>query len=126
MQVTGSINEGTYLLPIPSEEKPKPKPHLVTSSKPPQIKKGSVESVEWSGTALDAIQKVTLDVKAQKPAADSKTHPELEFTVYDDGQKIEVYLTEANTAVTGKAELEFLTSKNTSLVAPLFITAGDR
>jgi hypothetical protein len=115
---TGS-NE-PYVLPIEIEEKSDRKITVNISGKPPQIKKSSVGSLEWSGTALDLIKSVTLI--SNKVGADGKAlKTKLDFAVYNEGEKLEVYFDKAETEVTGKAELKFLTKENKILTASLFI-----
>jgi len=120
-------NSEPYLLPIPMDEKPKPKSKIDVSTKPPQIKKGSLGPVEWSGTALEAITAVTLYTKApdatpgQPPAAAQRVATVAQFAVYDSGKKIEVYFREGSTEILGKAEVEFQTDAKQTLSVPLFI-----
>lgn len=114
-----------FLLPISVEEKPALATTLMASGKPPQIKKDSAGSLEWSGTALDKLRNVTLVPKSQssdsKPTEVKERRIELDFAVYDEGTKVEVYFTPTDTAVAGKATLEFVTDTKT-IRASLFIT----
>jgi hypothetical protein len=116
------------LLPICVEDHPKLPTDIMVSGKPQQIKKDSATSIEWSGTALDAIDSVTLVTRTSPSDSKSTESMELrtkiDFAVYDDGNKVEVYLTERNTAATGKVCIEFLTKDKKKFVAPLFITAA--
>ena len=120
-------NTEPYLVPIPTDEKPKPKPKIDVSTKPPQIKKGSLGPVEWSGTALDAITDVTLYTRTptmtagQQPGATQRVGTAAQFAIYDGGKKIEVYFPEGSTDVIGKADVEFKTSAKDSCSLPLFI-----
>lgn len=115
---TGS-NE-PYVLPIQIEEKLERKTMVHTSGKPPQIKKNSVGSLEWSGTALDLVKSVTLITK-QAGLNAKEVKSKLDFAAYDEGGKLEVYFGKTDSEVAGKAELKFLTNENKILTAPLFI-----
>ncbi len=115
-----------YLLPVPGEDKPKPKPTIDASAKPPQIAKGSLGPVEWSGTALERIIGATLyasaqqGTSAQQPATPPVGAP-AQFATYDGGERIEVYFSEGSTEIIGRAEVEFQTTEGDTLRMPLFI-----
>jgi hypothetical protein len=115
-----------YLLPIPGEDKPRPKPMIDASAKPPQIAAGSLGPVEWSGTALERIIGATLYVSAkqgtpvQQPATPPVGAP-AQFAAYSGGEKIEVYFSEKSTDIIGRAEVEFQTADGDTFRVPLFI-----
>jgi len=117
-------NKEPYLLPISVEEKSERKTAVNTSGKPPHITKDTAGSLEWSGTALDLVKTITLVTRKSEPnsTAVSEVRNELDFTVYDDGKKLELYFAKPHTEASGKAALEFLTNDQTKIVAPLFIT----
>jgi hypothetical protein len=116
-----------YLLPIPMGDTPKPKPKIDISMKPPEIKKGSLGPVEWSGAALDAITGVTLYTNAPQPSpgqpvgATQRVGIAAQLAAYNGGKKIEVYFREGSTDILGKAEVEFQTDSNETVRVPLFI-----
>ena len=92
----------------------------MTSGKPPQIKKGTIGPIEWSGTALDAIEAVNL--VTTKPTA---TKTAADFAAYDQGQKIQVYFNPDSTQATGKVQVEFVPKTGPSINAYLFIIDKD-
>lgn len=115
-----------YLLLIPGEDKPKPKPMIDAGAKPPQIAKGSLGPVEWSGTALERIISATLYATAQQGAgAQQPATPPVgapaQFAAYNGGERIEVYFREGSTEIIGRAEVEFQTTEGDTLRVPLFI-----
>jgi len=116
----------SHLVPVPLEETPKPKPRIETTGKPPQIRKGGLGPVQWSGTALEAIKAVALytgglmTLAAQSEAVSQVGVP-AQFAIYDSGKRIEVYFAEGSTEVSGKAEVAFQTAGGDTLRAPLFI-----
>ena len=112
-----------YLLPISVEEKPERKTSIDTSGKPPHITKDTTGSLEWSGTALDLVNTVTLVRKESQPDSTVllEVRRQLDFTVYDEGKKLELYFAKSHTEMPGRAEFEFLTHANKKILAPLFI-----
>lgn len=104
-----------YLLPIPIEAKPTPKPTIDTSIKPPQLTKGRLGPVEWTGTDLDAIIGATIYTSVPPGGAVTgavvphQIGTPAEFAVYEGGKRIEVYFSEGSTEVIGRAEVEFKT-----------------
>ena len=118
-----------YLFTISSEVKTKPKTTIDTTGKPPQIKKGGIGPVEWSGTELQDIIAVTLitgtvpeSKSAPPPTSTDSGRSRADFTHYDDGKKIEVYFKAEKTKTPGKASVEFLIKGGETKLAPLFIT----
>jgi hypothetical protein len=115
-----------YLVPIP-EDKPKPKPALDLNAKPPEIQKGAIGPVEWTGTELGLITAATLITPPAAPASPGSPASPLRtaasFAVYDGGKKIAVYFPESATNVIGKFEVEFQigSAATDTLRAPLFI-----
>ena len=65
--------------------------------------------VEWSGEALDAVKNVALSGVAQ------------DFSTYDEGKRLLVYLSPGSTAKAGKAKLEFQTSSGEVLYSEIFV-----
>jgi hypothetical protein len=121
------LRDGTaepYLLPIPLEEQPKTS--VEAAGKPPQITKGDLGPVEWSGTALDAITAVNLYTSAsngnhQPVAPSTPAGTPAQFTVYEGGKRIEVYFTTGSTNYLGRAEVEFQTALGNNIRVPLII-----
>jgi hypothetical protein len=117
-----------YLLPIPKEDKPKPKATIDASIKPPQIIKGGLGSVEWSGAALETIIAATLYTSAPPgtvsptPGTPQQISFPAQFATYDAGKRIEVHFSEGSTEILGRAEVEFQTAAGDTLRVPLFIT----
>lgn len=118
-----------YLLPVPAEDKPKPKP-TINGAKPPEITKSALGPVEWSGTSLDAIAAVSLyasppSAPGAAPGAPPPTLPQVgiaaQFATYDGGTRIQVYFREGSTEWAGRAEVEFVTSAGDAMRVPLFI-----
>lgn len=111
-----------YLVPVPSEEKPRPA--LDLDARPPQLEKGSIGPAEWSGKNLDMITAAVLITPPASNAANPfPTRTAVSYTVYDSGKKIAVYFTDSATNVTGKAEVEFRIGQSAtdSIRAPIFI-----
>jgi hypothetical protein len=117
-----------YLLPIPVEDKQKPKTLIEASTKPPQITKGSLGPVEWTGTALEAISVATLytgippETVTRQPNTVAQASTPAQFAVYDGGKRIEVYFEDGSTEILGKAEVEFQTAAGDTYRVPLFIS----
>ncbi|HKG22236.1 MAG TPA: hypothetical protein VKC34_10075 [Blastocatellia bacterium] len=117
-----------YLLPIPGEDKPKPRPLIDVTARPPHLTKGDLGPVEWSGTALETITSATLHTNAPQGAAAPPPGVALQvsipaqFVTYDAGKRIEVYFSEGSTETIGRAEVEFQTAAGDTLRMPLFIT----
>jgi hypothetical protein len=114
-----------YLLPIPVEEKPKPR--IDKSIKPPEIIKSSLGPIEWSGTGLDAISSATLYKSttlevALPPGASPQAGTPADCVTYNNGEKIVVSFCKGSTEFLGKAEVEFQTPAGDSIRVPFFIT----
>lgn len=121
----------SYVLPVPAVEKPKARPMIDESARPPQIAKDTLGPVEWSGTDLEGITGATLYAS---PQAESGAQPsddalrlgvKADFAVFDAGKKIEVHFSEGSTGVIGKAQVEFQTATLPFRV-PIFITKPTR
>ena len=114
-----------YVIAIPEEETPKPKPVIDLNAKPREIVKGTIGPAEWSGTDLGLITAVSLLTTPAAPAPQTRTPAS--FTVYENGKKIAVYFSEASTTVIGKAEVEFQVGQAPAetLRAPLLIMNAD-
>ncbi len=107
-----------YVLPISAVDKPEPKTTLVTSGKPPQVTQNSVGPVTWSGTALDAVRLATLITEDK---AKGRVLTAADFSVYEEGTKIDVYFREGSTAIIGKAAVDFVVAGGEKLTTTVFI-----
>jgi hypothetical protein len=121
-----------YLLPVPGEDKPKPRPVIDASAKPPQITRGELGPVEWLGTALETITSATLFTNAPQgavappPGTPQQVSTPAQFVTYDAGKRIAVYFSEGSTDVIGRADVEFQTAAGDTLRRPLFIAKAVR
>jgi hypothetical protein len=62
-----------YLLPIPTEDRPAPKPVLDADAKTAQVVKGKHGPVECQGSGLDAVTEVNITQTSTRPARRSPT-----------------------------------------------------
>ena len=113
-----------YLLPIPSEEGPRPR--IDRSIRPPEIIKSSLGPIVWSGTGLDAISSATLYKStvpevAPPPGAMPPVGTPVDCVTYNNGEKIVVSFCKGSTEFLGKAEVEFQTAAGDSIRVPFFI-----
>ena len=101
------LRQGTFahLLPIPPAP-PEPKPAF-DGKAPPRVEKGKTSPVEWSGTALQELSKVTLGAV------------NLEFCVYDGGTRMVAIVPAPSGG--GKIELECETKSGEKLKAVLLV-----
>lgn len=113
-----------YFLPIPYDDKPKPK--IDKSMKPPEMIKSSVGPIEWLGSGLDAISSATLykgtmSEGALPPGESPQIGIPADCVAYDNGEKISVSFSKGSTDFVGKAEVEFQTPAGDSIRVPFFI-----
>ena len=117
----------SYVVAIPAETKPERRPTIDLTTKPPQVAKGSLGPVEWSGEGLDAVTTATLGTRRRVLAGEMSQAEQslaaVEFVTYDDGKRIAIYFAEGSTEVLGKAEVEFQTSMGDVIRLPFFIVA---
>jgi hypothetical protein len=111
-----------YLLPIPLEDKPAPKPSVDLTGKPAQIQKNAHGPIEWTGVALDSITDVTIAKSSIQNGSPVVTQVAQQFSTYANGTKLIVYLSAGVTDSAGKITLECTTASGEKLNIPLFVT----
>jgi hypothetical protein len=111
-----------YLLPIPPEDKPAPKPSIDLTGKPAQIPKDGHGPVEWTGVALDSITDVTIAKSSIQNGSRVLTQVAQQFSTYANGTKLIIYLSAGVTDSAGKITLECTTVSGEKLNIPLFVT----
>ena len=112
----------TFLLKVPQEEKPQLKVAVDTNNKPPQITKGNRGPIDWTGSAFDQVADVTFTPPA--PPGQSAAAVSQPFMAYDNGTKLEVYLTQKITDTEGKFSLDCTTSAGEKLTLPFFVVSS--
>ena len=115
-----------YVIAIPLEEKPPVKAVIDASAAPARVNKGKRGPVEWQGTGLDTISKITFTPPAPAGTA-TGTSPiavAQEFVTYSDGTRLTVYLSDGVTLQEGKVALDCTTASGAALKAPLFVVGA--
>jgi hypothetical protein len=102
----------TYVLSIPPEEKPQPKPVIDRTATPAQIKKSKDSTVVWSGAALDSITKVCV---AGNPSP-------LSFDTFNKGSQLIVFVPQNFASTAGKLDFEFEIRPGEKLTASAFVS----
>ena len=88
-------------------------PSLDLSQEPHIVPAAAARSIDFTGTALDAICRVRLNGREQ------------EFAAYRAGTSIKVLVDGASIANKGKYDIEFETQAGQQLKAPIFVVASN-
>lgn len=110
-----------YLVPIPPMEKTAIKAAVDPAAKPPELARTKRGPVEWSGWALDTITEISL---IQPSAAGANVTVAQQFSTYDEGTRLLVFLSTGSTDSEGKITLECTTASGDKLSLPLFVTGA--
>lgn len=112
----------TFLLKIPQEEKLQPRVAVDTNSKPPKVAKGTRGPIDWTGSGFDQVADVSFT--SPLPPGQITVAVSQPFMAYENGTKLQVYLTPQIAEIEGKFSLDCTTTSGEKFSLPFFVVSS--